>query len=747
MARVKNTGPMAAAANWPQFPQSRPGASLPSESTAPVSSPPVQNQIRPAKDDKVEPTPEETRVRQQQQSLDLVKIMLHVSFGTLFYLREFLPLQCFDDRDLKEAQRQQSLTYREFIDNKSKTDGSNGVSADNAFGKGKRGQPLKILLRGSEPKADMIINALETGIFDALSKSVLEAVQLTIIADKEAPDNVLESYTFSFRYSEGLGNLHKRLESLSIQPCGYVADMKSAQTARVGLETIVRRLITLSSFLPTLPNKRTLGVHLFYTEDCPPEYEPPGFNGARDGTISYPLTENWIRESQTCGQMESGWHTVGLKVTSLKWIGPEPEASDPIPQIPADIEYKDAVPRTEDIEFDDAESQLQASQNEVRSSQEAAQDVERERLQRIVPVQEKPSSNSEVTSGQSNKPVLANETEDTQVARSGEKFTLRQEKLAEMRKASKLLEPMGFKLKRLQETAPVKCQCDWKGEEDEMIVCSFCHTRQHRLCYGYVGAHESAVPDVHACYRCLLEPDESKILEGMNNIALSRRALDIALNEGVPNSTATFSEKMHCSHAAVSRVKEFLKRKAIMHATPGFKPKESIRRGLPAFIVPDTPQIHKLIQQEIMHPMVRIGHHYTTQYLHTSIETMTPPASQSQSKNTVIPKSSQAEQATHDSSQAQRRTRSSIAHDGALPTPQPSSVRKETPISTRKRTRTSQVGPAIQVPSTPSQTHSTDNEGESEGPRRSGRKKRRKISNYNKLIDVGADTSSENEEA
>lgn len=97
--------------------------------------------------------------------------------------------------------------------------------------------------------------------------------------------------------------------------------------------------------------------------------------------------------------------SVGLKVTSLRWIGPEPEGSDPLPQIPAEIEYKDAVPRAEDIGFEDEEGKLQASQNEgisplpilglsltlmcltVGSSQEATQDVaERERLQLMMPV-------------------------------------------------------------------------------------------------------------------------------------------------------------------------------------------------------------------------------------------------------------------------------------------------------------------------------------------------------------------------
>ncbi|KAL4932120.1 putative meiosis specific protein Hop1 [Aspergillus undulatus] len=735
MARVKHTGPMAAI--YAQPGQTR--ASLPPPSTAPASSP--LSEIRTAKDAQVAVSPEESRARQQQQSLEMVKIMLHVSLGTLFYLREFLPLQCFDDRDLREAQRQQRFTYREFIDNKPILNGTNGTT-DNAFGngKGKRGQPLKVLLRGSEPKADMIINILETGIFDALSKSVLEAVQLTIIADKEAPDNVLESYTFSFRYSEGLGNLHKRLESLSIQPCGYIADMKTAHTARVGLESIVRRLITLSSFLPTLPNKRTLGVHLFYTEDCPPEYEPPGFNGARDGTINYPLTENWMRESQTCGQMESGWHTVGLKVTSLKWIGPEPEASESMPQVPADIEYKDTVPRAEDIGFEDAESQLQASQVEVRSSQEATRDVNgRDGAQIMTPLQEVPSSNSGVMSSQSIKQIVTAENENAEIAGSSEKFTLRPEIIAELRKASKLPQVSGFKDRRLQDSAPVRCPCDWKGEEDGMILCNFCHTRQHKLCYGYVGAYKLVAPDIHACYNCLLEKNESKILESMNNIVIARRALDLTRKEGIPNSHAIFCEKTHCSPPAIARVKEFLKRKGIMHATPGLKPKESIRKGLPAFMVPETAAVRKLIQQEIMDPMVKIGHHYITQqYLpdSNSIETFTPPASQT----TVLPKSSQADQATSESHEtplearsSQRRTRTSNVHN---------SLSKETelPISTRKRTRSSQVG----IPATPSQSQTvTDHEVESEGgPRRSGRKKRRKISNYNKLIDVGAETSS-----
>lgn len=143
---------------------------------------------------------------------------------------------------------------------------------NNAPGQGKRSQPLKILVRGSDPKVDTILELLvrmlshasrfdvanrvkEHGIFDALQKHVLEAVQLTVLVDKDIPSNVLESYTFTFKYTGGYNDVDGRLESLSLDPVGCVADMKTVQSARMGLEMIVRRLITLSAFLPALPSK------------------------------------------------------------------------------------------------------------------------------------------------------------------------------------------------------------------------------------------------------------------------------------------------------------------------------------------------------------------------------------------------------------------------------------------------------------------------------------------------------------
>ncbi|KAL2809897.1 HORMA domain-containing protein [Aspergillus granulosus] len=745
MVRIKFTGPLSAVRS--QQPHARSDLLSDSPAFAMAETPNTANGA-------LVSGAEQSR-REQQQSLEMVKIMLHVTFGTLFYLREFLPLPCFDDRDLKEAQRQKKFSYREFINSNANLSPSQGAS-NAAAGQGKRGQPLKVILRGSDPKADMIVDVLETGIFDALSRSVLEAIQLTIVADKEEPDNVLESYTFSFKYTGGAEKLNSRLESLSIEPVGYVTDVKSAQTARVGLESIVRRLITLSAFLPTLPNKRALGIHLFYTEDCPPGYEPPGFAGARDGTINYPLTENWQKESQACGTMDSGWHTVGLKVTSLKWVGPEVES---IPQIPAQIEYKDTVPRIADIGFEDEGSKListlprgQSSQEETR---EATQDaVERERLKLMLPSQEIPSS------GTDNDLIATQPAKSMQpaVPEKAEPLAVNKGPCLSARKLEEIRRRLAFQRSEdARIPGTVQCECDWDGEERAMIECNFCHTRQHALCYGYHDTQGFSVPDVFSCYTCLLGPDEEGILNELKDIMIARRALRIILDDGYPVRTSALTEKLHSSG---DRITTILVKEGLLESTPGSKVKGFAHSGLPRFRIPLSLGIRERIQEEVMDPRVKIKHHFAGEGTDDSLEICNPLVirdagvskldSQSQAKATPLKGTGGGEServepndTPTDTQHPHNLRRKSVRpnplvvsgevdrRDIVPATPQPSSL--DTPRSTRKRTRASQVGP-VPVSVTPSQSMPGQEE---DGERRSGRK-RRKISNYSKLIDVGA---------
>lgn len=50
-----------------------------------------------------------------------------------------------------------------------------------------------------------------------------------------------------------------------------------------------------------------------------------------------------------------------------------------------------------------------------------------------------------------------------EVARTNTKFTLREDKIAELRKASKIL------ARRRSGPAATGCQCGWNGEEEDMV--------------------------------------------------------------------------------------------------------------------------------------------------------------------------------------------------------------------------------------------------------------------------------------
>jgi len=79
----------------------------------------------------------------------------------------------------------------------------------------------------------------------------------------------------------------------------------------------------------------------------------------------------------------------------------------------------------------------------------------------------------------------------------------------------------------------VLCQCGHDEEEDGMVQCTYCSTWQHLQCYGYTDANDLRLPDKHTCYLCLLDGDEQLIKEKLQDLALKRRAMGFALQNGL----------------------------------------------------------------------------------------------------------------------------------------------------------------------------------------------------------------------
>ena len=69
-----------------------------------------------------------------------------------------MPLPCFGERDLKFAHRE-NVSYQKFTSTE-QWSREKETAVEPAFGQGKRGQPLKILIRNRDPKVDSILDLL-----------------------------------------------------------------------------------------------------------------------------------------------------------------------------------------------------------------------------------------------------------------------------------------------------------------------------------------------------------------------------------------------------------------------------------------------------------------------------------------------------------------------------------------------------------------------------------------------------------
>jgi len=79
--------------------------------------------------------------------------------------REFFPLNCFGERDLHTLSHQTTYpSYEGFIGG-NEYPGQHVTDVDGQARMGKRSQPLKILLRNRDEKADAILDLLVRAIF------------------------------------------------------------------------------------------------------------------------------------------------------------------------------------------------------------------------------------------------------------------------------------------------------------------------------------------------------------------------------------------------------------------------------------------------------------------------------------------------------------------------------------------------------------------------------------------------------
>ncbi|KAF2200317.1 hypothetical protein GQ43DRAFT_79188 [Delitschia confertaspora ATCC 74209] len=253
----------------------------------------------------VKPTAQEHTIAtgqaiQAKQSTEVVQTLLHGSISCLAYLRSLFAEHCFDDQVYEV--NNSHCPYNDYAS------GQNQPRDKKA-----KGTKMKVLRRGRSNGADQLLDWLENGVFDALRRNVLRAMQLNIFEDPKYPSNIVELYTFSFQYTN---TSDKRRELSGVELTGPQGERVTIKEAKHGLQLFIRRMITLCGTLPDLPRKRYINMHLFYTDDYEGDYQPPGFEPSTDSTVFFPNNE-WKKTTTECGDMNAGFHTVSLKVSHL----------------------------------------------------------------------------------------------------------------------------------------------------------------------------------------------------------------------------------------------------------------------------------------------------------------------------------------------------------------------------------------------------------------------------------------------
>ncbi|KAI9867808.1 MAG: DNA binding protein [Trichoglossum hirsutum] len=610
---------------------------------------------------------------QQCQSLKIIQASVGFSIGCLAYLRDLIPEDLFD-RATYGHPSSTLYSYDGLV--KSTRDGGNAIGmpggpsstqgCHRAAGSGTR---ISILKRGHSEEVDQLLDWIEGGIFDALEKNVLAAIQFAIFLDKDNPEDIAESYTFSFKYQGDLGHGTRRLSGMGMAgPSGQSITLRSA---RDKLQGFLRSLCAITSLLPALPAERYLTIRLYYTDDCPPEYEPPGFKKCESNSMYFSESED-LKVAKESVEMKTGIHAVSLKVSAIDTLSrSEGDACTSKVMADSDIEIttgnssvqgsplrdeladlsrshtqEDISPLDTPHPSDDREAPdaVMADILDAQNTKQARIDVEQKAELMKMLFSQSQSSNVETQeqgpSSQITQQCLhlhigtappARQNLGPSEKREGvydvdgglsgysdgayQKTSLSKRKLTELmwskgaKSSSLLLDPKGL-VGSVGGTglSTIRCECGTADREIAVLCCDFCGQSQHVHCYGYHSSHDPRIPNPHACYSCLLGGTEAQILEDLRRDCLFRRALKLVYENGYPTSEKKFSGLLGCSLQEARLITKRLKEEKFIDSMN--HKKRSNQKGVPKFKVLKAAATVEAMKSRYFDPLARIAHHY-----------------------------------------------------------------------------------------------------------------------------------------
>ncbi|KAH8107944.1 HORMA-domain-containing protein [Cristinia sonorae] len=275
-----------------------------------------------------------------QQSLQSIQTLLRAGLGCITYLRNLLPADNFSESYLTSANADRPS---ESSSQTSQT--SESFSADNDR-RNVSGFKIMTVTRGYTEEADKLLDYMEKGVFDALQNQYLRSFIFAIYLDNDDPNNIVEAYTFNFRYysvpgtsatvpvmSLGEDLMRMSLSGSQERPDPLSDAHKKGRVPSLGevkksLKSLIKNLIQATTQMDPLPRRRFATFKLFYHDHTPDDYEPPFFragNSEKDKWFFTTHNRTEVPEKCSVGSVQTGWHGVDVRVSSVSGYLPSLE--------------------------------------------------------------------------------------------------------------------------------------------------------------------------------------------------------------------------------------------------------------------------------------------------------------------------------------------------------------------------------------------------------------------------------------
>ncbi|GAA6027006.1 hypothetical protein JCM8097_006033 [Rhodosporidiobolus ruineniae] len=250
-----------------------------------------------------------------QSSLQQVKTLVRAGIGCITYLRGLFPDEAFEDYALVAPRPPARKGTKDAEQPKQKS--------------GDQSVRIKQLVRGAMPEVDKLMDYLDKGASEAIEKGYLYQLIFAIYLDPDEPNNLVESYTFTFSYeTDSKGNKRPELvvqNQLSGIFLSTSSTLRSDERRKDGeikrqVQQMIKNLITSTQLLDELPRRRFLNIRLFYTDETPTNYEPPCFKPFELQSSGFTLTTPRYEEQpdfSTLGNMSTGFHGVAIHSVSI----------------------------------------------------------------------------------------------------------------------------------------------------------------------------------------------------------------------------------------------------------------------------------------------------------------------------------------------------------------------------------------------------------------------------------------------